>query len=221
VKIRSISYLDSFLDRALARRKKELTTLRFAVDRAPISERSALRRAAVALLYAHWEGFIREAGAAYVELVSRQELTFAQLASNFLALAVRGRIARAGHGPGEGYRKLVTFFREGLGQPAHLVPRGSVRAQSNLDSRVLYEILATLGLDDRPYRLKAKPIVDRLVKARNSIAHGDQTPVDDPVFGVLHSEILALLDVFRDQVSDAAATKRYLAEQTRLMLFMP
>jgi len=210
MRIRSRGQLDCFLDDQASWRKKELTTLKFAVETARPAEQGVMTRAGVALLYAHWEGFVKDAGTAYVQLVARQGLNYEHLAPPFLALAARGRIVEAGKSQrASAHSELVSFFLHGLREQAILHWRGSVRTRSNLDFGVLREILMSLGLDDRPYVLKARPVIDRLVRARNGIAHGVGVRVDSGDYHVLHSEIVALIDIFRDQISDAAVRRQY------------
>jgi hypothetical protein len=60
MKIRSVLELSEALDEASAWRKKELSTLRILIaTRGRAHEQAALRRAAVPILYAHWEGFAK------------------------------------------------------------------------------------------------------------------------------------------------------------------
>ena len=66
MRIRSLDELNRFLDNDLAWRKKELTTINFMVSRSREHERGILLRAAICVLYAHWEGFIRNAATSYI-----------------------------------------------------------------------------------------------------------------------------------------------------------
>src|SRR5216683_7302007 len=97
MKLRTIEQLSDALDQELAWRKKELSTIKVLVDEKNVakSRRLVLIRAGVALLYAHWEGFVREAGSMYLDFVSYQRLKYEQLSANFLALAVRGLLRSA------------------------------------------------------------------------------------------------------------------------------
>ena len=71
--------------------KKELFSLQamiFSPGLSP-SKKNALLRSAVAMIYAHWEGFINLCATSYVQYVAMQRLKHDELAPNFLALAIR------------------------------------------------------------------------------------------------------------------------------------
>jgi hypothetical protein len=74
MKIRSVSELVDFLDEDLAWRKRELTTFRFLMGRSRPHEREAVLRAAVCVLYAHWEGFVKNGATGYVNYVALKGL---------------------------------------------------------------------------------------------------------------------------------------------------
>lgn len=210
--IRSAGQLDWFLDQRLGWRKKELTGLKFAVDTTHMPHARVIRRAALALLYAHWEGFVKEAGTAYLEMVSRQRRPQGDLLPNFVAIARRDSIQRlAASNSVSHHAELIRSVREGDADLLKVPWRGVLRTRSNLKYDVLLEILATLGFDSGPYALMAKPVIDALVKRRNGIAHGEGLPVSIADYHHFHSGTITLLDTFRDQLSDAAGARDYLA----------
>lgn len=206
----SLGKLDAQFDRALAWRKKELTVLRFAVGGARDSERTIMCRAAIGLLYAHWEGFVREAGTAYVKFVARFNLDYSELAPNFLALACQRTIMNnTASGGFLGRLSLVNFFLTGLEGQAKIPWKNAISTRANLNSLALREVIATLGLSYKEFELDEKPVVDRLVKIRNSVAHGEGVSIDESDYEALHSRVLVLLDVLRDQLSAAALGEAY------------
>lgn len=212
--IRSAAQLDWLLDQRLSWRKKELTGLKFAVEITPENHAPVIRRAAVALLYAHWEGFVREAGSAYLELVARQRKTQGELADNFIALARRSSLKQlAASNRVSQHSAIINTIRHGDTDMMRIPWRGVVSTRGNLKFGVLRELLETLGLEERPYSIMAKPIIDALVNRRNGIAHGEGLPVSEGDYRHFHNGTISLLDTFRDQVSNAAAGKEYLVSE--------
>jgi len=190
-------------------RKKELTVLRKLVSTASPDRSSVLVRSLVAILYAHWEGFLRNTAKSYLEYVKARRLTYSELAPNFLAYALLPRVRPAiEQRKLEGMIEMIRLLRGEMSERSQFTTDG-VDAGSNLSSQVLHRMTTTLGLDYRPFESKAVLIDKRLVGNRNRIAHGDYLALS--VEGVLDlaTEILSLMERFRDEVENAVALSRY------------
>ena len=105
------------------------------------------------------------------------------------------------------YAKTAEFFISGLTERCNIPTE--IEMKSNLSSEVLREIIYMLGLDYRDYETKAKLIDETLLKNRNNIAHGKYLLMDDEEFIDLHRAIVDLIDLFSNQISNAAITKAY------------
>ena len=78
-KIRTVSQLSDKLSEEIAWRKKELIYIKSLIEKNRYkSVESTLIRSGTALLYAHWEGFIKNAATSYVEFVARQNLKYSE-----------------------------------------------------------------------------------------------------------------------------------------------
>lgn len=196
-------------------RKKELTALRWMVENGDLARdrRSAVIRGAIALLYAHWEGFIKAAGRLYLEFVHFQRLHYRSVSRNFVALGVRKLLSRASATEkANAHLDVVEFFQSRMDERCNLPYRDGIKTDSNLSSRVLREIVQVLGLDYSEFATKEKLLDDLLVHRRNTIAHGEylDTSVDD--YLDLHEQVLAMMERFRKQVDNAVAMKKYLSD---------
>ena len=211
MRIRSLDELDDFLDEDLSRRKRELTTLKFMLTgRLRSHERKLLLRAAVCMLYAHWEGFIKRAATAYVSFVAVKGLRYRDLSPNFLALGLRRDIVQAGQSNNPAsHIALTTKLFSGLCARAQIDWRNSIDTRSNLNSDTLHNIFSTLGLDDRGYLLERQRIDQKLVMKRNGIAHGELIEIDIDDYTELHDLVLKLAEQFRIDIGNAAATEDY------------
>jgi hypothetical protein len=210
--IRTVERLSDALAGELAWRKKELSSIKALVDDqgSKRSRRDALVRAGVALLYAHWEGFVREAGRKYLEFVALQRLKYKDLATNFIALSARHLLRSAQDTERVKLHLAVTnFFINELGKSSRVPFNEGVRTQSNLSSAVLREIVDTLGLDYSVYATKENLLDESLLRSRNSIAHGEYLPVTVDRYNELHEQVIDLMDVLRTQIDNAASTKLY------------
>lgn len=212
MKIRSQTELQDYLDGALAWRKRELTTIRFKIiNEGRVHEKAVLLRAALPLLYAHWEGFIKNVAVAYLEYVSRQQLLLRELQHNFVALAVRGTILSASASrKGGTHKKVVDSILENLDRAVALNADSAIDTESNLSSLVLRDIMEVVGLEfSADWQKKATLIDHQLLKSRNEIAHGERTQVDLQAYEQLHNFVIDSLEQFKLGLENAAALKSY------------
>lgn len=172
-----------------------------------------LLRSSVALLYAHWEGFIKNACSFYLSFLASRRLSFQQLRPELAALALRRRLREAGEAKKAAiHAELIKDIRERAAERARIPTSGdAVRTESNLSSRVLTEILTSLGCDAARYEIYADLIDDGLVNARNQIAHGDNSFIRRPEWQELSRQILWIMDDVATQLLNAAVEKTYYA----------
>jgi len=212
MRLRAVGQLELYLDRALAWRKKELTTLKFVVAASPPAYQPVMLRAALGLLYAHWEGYVKDSATAYVRHAAEQALELRHLAPHFLTMALQGRIRQL-----RSAERLVTqmpfveLMRGGLTEESRIPWSRIVKTRANLKAELFRDIVLGLGLDYKPFALKAKPVIDSLVDKRNSIVHGRGSPVAEAEYELLHNEIIKIVDGFTQQLEAAADARSYAA----------
>ena len=210
MRIRSLIQLIEFLNDDLAWRKRELTTVNFMLERSRQHQRGPLLRAAVCLLYAHWEGFVKTAATGYISFVATRGLRYRDLTSNFVALGLRPEIREAGQSNRPSvHTSMVERLLSDLSDNAELDWRNSVNTRSNLNADTLREVLALLGLNDVSYLSKGQLLNEKLLANRNRVAHGERVEIDPSDYDLLHNEIIQLVDWFSTDVQNAAATGQY------------
>ncbi|NEP09441.1 MAG: hypothetical protein F6K14_04225 [Symploca sp. SIO2C1] len=210
--IRTVEQLSDKLSDDLSWRKKELTEVKSLVESKNISEQRhrALIRSGVCILYSHWEGFVKFAANSYLEYVRLQRLTYRELSTNFLALAMKEKLkeAKDTNKPSI-YIPVCDFFLSELDQRCSL-PKDLISTASNLSSDILKEITDLLGIDFSHYSTKSVLIDTKLLKTRNTIAHGNYLIFDIEEYIELHKEVINMLDLFRNQIENAVIRKEYL-----------
>ena len=95
MKIRTTEELVDAIAAELSWRRKELTDIRYLVQQATgnRSRQDLMTRAGVALLYAHWEGFVKATAESYLQFVAMQRCKNSELARCMLALMIRTRLS--------------------------------------------------------------------------------------------------------------------------------
>ncbi len=177
-------------------------------------ERRSLLRASVALLYAHWEGFIKEGSLVYLEYVKWQRLTNRDLSKNFLALSARSKLRAIQQSDGiSAHLALAEFFLNEMSSRCDIPVM--IGTKANLSSIVLREIVLTLGLDFSEFSTKANLIDERLLDKRNTVAHGEYLLIEENDYEQLQEQVLWMLDRFRTQIENAIALKKFLSNPRR------
>jgi len=203
------------LDKDLAWRKQELVALRFTVETSPDAEQPIMIRAAIALVYAHWEGYVKGAGTRYLKYVAMRRLPYSDLADPFAALGLRREASKLVHArtPDErvqAYRDLVACQNAQSSLPADNV----IDTGSNLNFRRFERILDILGIESAVYSTREAMIDERLLKTRNSIAHGDFVEPDFDQYDEVHTAVLEMLSAVRDQIAEAVQNGTYRSSNT-------
>lgn len=213
--ILSIDDLQQKVDADLIWRKKELSNIRLVIleNENNLQMQPTFLRAGVAVLYAHWEGFIKKTGSYYLEFVSNQRKKSSELTDNFIGIKIKSLLKEAAKSNKvSSMNDITVYFLTKLNNRLRIPLKGVIDTQSNLSSSVLKEIIYILGLDNTPFeKEEEKETIDnKLVNRRNHIAHGETLEISMNDYFKLHTDVMILIEEFRNQVQNAAATSRFL-----------
>ncbi|MFI2563546.1 MAE_28990/MAE_18760 family HEPN-like nuclease [Paenarthrobacter sp. NPDC018779] len=210
-KIRTIEALEDAISEETAWRKHELTTARKLVQQSTGSTQTANLRSGVLLLYAHWEGWVKNVAQLYIRYVNTQHPTYSELSAAFLGNALKTKISSMEQASTPAvHNEFAKFIIEGFEGKARL-SEDLVQTQSNLSSKVLSDVIGRLGLPLRSeYSTRSKMIDEELVNRRNTIAHGQFMELRADDFLILHENVLSLLQLFTDDIKNAASTSAHL-----------
>lgn len=212
--VRTVEELADRLDEGMAWRRIELQALKAAVSDAekkspgsPLSR--ALARSGVTMLYAHWEGYVKDSCTAYVEFIAKRRLRCDELSDELLRTVLESLSRRAVIGDEEALLTLFDAVR-GPSAPRARIPKLTmVDTKSNLRFKVLCEILTQIGFSAEDFTTKDKLIDVSLCDRRNSIAHGreDYPPPGD--FAMLLNEVLDMMERVGDMIMAGARMRSY------------
>jgi len=209
--IRTTQDLSDRIAAELVWRRKELTDLRGLAqeNRGELRSRVVIR-SAVALLYAHWEGFVKKSSSYYLEYVSSNRLTYERLAPNFVALTLKAKFAELGSSEKvSAANAIAEFFCHGMNKQANVPFRNVVDTKSNLSSKVLEDIILALGLGGLDFSTRHHFIDSKLVSVRNHVAHGEFLEVSLDDYLETHDTVMSMLETYRNSIENAAVLRTF------------
>ncbi|SIT41699.1 conserved hypothetical protein [Paraburkholderia piptadeniae] len=209
--LRTVDLLLEHLDEDMAWRIKEVHQFKTAVEKASGKNVDAHIRAGIAMLYAHWEGFVKGAANAYVNYVSHRANQNRDLKPCFVALGMKTKLASANaSSKSEVVIDAVTYLLDELNRPIRLPRSEAIGGESNLSSLVFLNITGWIGIDSTPYSTRFPLIDATLLDNRNRIAHGEYLSVNAERFYELTGEVLEMLRWFKTDIENAAVQNSFL-----------
>jgi hypothetical protein len=209
-KIRTLAELQDCLDKNYSWRIKEIATLKIVAHGNSTLTQATVIRAGVPLVYAHWEGFIKQSSQDYLKFVASQRLNYDQLTSCFVVFGVKKHLSTI-----VGARKssinieAVDFFRSRLADRADLSLSNAIDAKSNLNSETFENIALSIGVSAKSYDAYYNLIDESLLSRRNGIAHGEYLDLTAESFRSLSDDVIKLLRMYKTDIENLASTAAY------------
>ncbi len=209
MKIRILGQLQTALDEDIAWRVKEIADMKLAAKRNDgLSERTLIR-AGIAILYAHWEGFVKSAAQAYINFVDSQGKTYGELQTCFAVLGISKQMTELVKAKKARVRiAAVDFIRQSSATPSKL-QKFNVDTKSNLKAEVFENIALSIGIGIQPYESRFKLMDESLLSRRNKIAHGEFVDLDADAWRDLADEVIFLMRSFKTDIENAASTSAF------------
>ncbi len=209
-RIRTVNQLQNSLDNDLSWRIKEIADLKSIVRTSKLMSQRTAVRAAIPLLYGHWEGFIKNSSTYYLEFVNGQRLAYKDLKSCFVVFGVKKKINDlVSSKKSELTIASLDFIRNELNERAKLKIDSAIRTEFNLSSKVFTNIAKSIGIDVSRYEARFNLIDESLLNRRNRIAHGEYLDIESEGFRDLADEILHLLRAFKADIQNAVTLENY------------
>jgi hypothetical protein len=210
MKIRTAEELQTRLDEDFAWRRKELSVILTNVKSSKPLQLNTNIRIGVVMLYAHWEGFIKNAAEYYLIFVASKKLTLNQLSNSLIAVSLKAKLKEFEEtNKNTIHTQLINFLLGDLNIRAQIPTENIIKTQSNLNSGILREILSIIDVDYSFYELKEKYIDSQLLRIRNSVAHGQDPEIDEDEFYELYTEITTLMTAIKGEITNNAILSNY------------
>lgn len=212
MKIKKLEKLQDLLDQDMAWRKKELIDIKLLIHS---TKNPTLCRLGIALLSAHFEGFIKQAANYYVVYVSSQNVKISDLRTNFAAIH-SGKVFEpcATSDKITVFQKAIDDFLSNYTtknfQVRYSPDSPIIKTEGNPSSTVVKNIVESIGLDFTPYETKANYIDADLLSNRHSVVHGNKVYINIDDFDNTFEVITGIMEQFSAQILSAAINKSYL-----------
>lgn len=190
-------------------RIREIADFKLATKAQTLTSRTFIR-AGVALVYAHWEGFIKASSQYYLSFVDNQGHIYKDLKTCFAVFGLKGRLALLSDSrKAKPNIEALDFVLTEMDKPAKLSMSSAIDTESNLTSTVFANIAASLDISISPYETKFNLIDESLVNRRNKVAHGEYLDLPATDFIVLADEVLQMMRRFKTDIENAASLQSY------------
>lgn len=207
--IRTLTQFQTAMDKELGWRIKEIGAFNVA-SRANSDQAKYFTRAGVALLYAHWEGFIKRSSEIYLEYVSSRNLKYRDLKSCFAVFGLKAKLSLLSESrKSKPNVDAFDFVLGGMDNVARINLSSAVNTESNLTSKVFENIALSIDIDTNAYDTKFNLIDESLVARRNSIAHGEYLSLSGREFSELVDDVLSLMRAYKTDLENAVSLESY------------
>lgn len=193
-------------------RESEIASMRMLLSSTAISEgqRNGLLRAAWAMLYAHYEGFCKEALTIFFDAISGSGVVCSDLPKPTKLYALAQQLMRLRQMENQNLLPAIVDFSSCHLEALPIFPE--VDTKSNLWPNVLIDLLVSADLN--PNKVKAhEQKLKTLVGRRNEIAHGKNNLISEVSYYLTFEEVV--YDVMYDialQIDSRLSMPPYSAE---------
>lgn len=217
MKVRSVERLQDIIDADLGWRRQEMTIFRSQVEKSESLVQRSLLRASVALLYAHWEGYIKNSIHAFRCYLAHQRPSYDILRPEVAAMAMRNRLDMlSSSNRSKVHTEVIIKIREESSSRATIsTSKDKVDTGSNLNYRRLEDLLTSIGCDCDRYAEHEDLIDAELLGARNGIVHGEDDYIRLSEWDDLRGIIFGIMIDISSQIMNSAQQKLYLLEGAR------
>ncbi len=221
MKVRCLIELNQAIEKDYAWRIIELSNYRSSLNSEKnVKAQKAKLRAGVALLYSHWEGFVKHICDLYYQYVRFQGLNLSELNDTFYAISLKNSLNTFKETKKlKLYKEFIKSIINGSENKAILSSSNPIKT-ANLSYDIFEDICILIGIEMTEFEVRYKRGFDRsirltidedLVNRRNCIAHGEYLPIDLNEFMKLYDIIVnGFLFNIKEIVMDSAQNKKYL-----------
>lgn len=210
MKLKTIHQLSASLNDDISWRHREIIELRMQAARKDNIAHKTILRAGVAILYSHWEGFIKSSSEMLLNYISNQKLKNEELSEVYVVQSFKSHLSNLAETKNAGVAiESLRFILGEMNKSSSINPKNYVNTESNLSSDVFDRIATSVGVDVQKY-LHLYPFIDEsIVHKRNFIAHGEFMDIDFDEYKRISDRVFDLIRSYKDDIENIAVSKSY------------
>lgn len=189
----TIDQFEDYIGDDLAWRKLEISQLFMILN--TVESKEIIGKSMILLLYAHWEGFIKNSSKCYLKYVSDKNIKIKDLTSNFEAIMLKQFARDCIDNDSKNLSRefaLINKQKKVMNTPFKVkvqldnpFDKEIIDTYNNLSSKVLASIIEMIGIKYNDAMKTRENFMDsNLVKNRNAIGHGSQVKREDSEDGL-------------------------------------
>lgn len=224
----TIDEFQNYLENDLAWRKLEISQLFMILN--TVETKEIIGKSMILLLYAHWEGFIKNSSKCYLKYVSDKNISIMKLTSNFEAIMLKKFAHECIDNDSKNLEKEFALINKEkkIQSSAFNVQvdlenpfdKDLIDTYNNLSSKVLSSIIQIIGIKyNDAMKTRENYMNSSLVYYRNTIGHGsqiynensdDESPTNFSKIVELKEFVVAMLDYFYEVLIKYVECEYYL-----------
>ena len=195
----TVENLSDELDRDLVWRVRELSALKLAIRNADANGTEPLLRALIAMMYAHWEGYVKFCATKYFQYITMRRFKFSELEPQIYINSFLSRIDSLFRSKESMSQKCVLvsdILASNEKRFSQLNP-SLIDTKSNLNSDVLRDICVVCAISYDGFKDETNFLDVILLKRRNAVAHGQAVDISIQEIDDLVARTMGLMRQFR------------------------
>lgn len=210
MKIKSIYQLSAALNDEITWRQREIIELRMQASKKENLAHKTILRAGVAVLYSHWEGFVKASSEILLNYISNQKIKNEELSDVYIVQSFKSHLSTLAETKNSGVAvESLRFIQNEMKNNSRINHKNYVNTESNLSSEVFDRIAKSIGIDVEKY-MHLYPFIDEsIVNKRNYIAHGEFMDVNFEEYKGISDRVFELIKSYKDDIENIAVSKSY------------
>lgn len=210
MKIKTIHQLSAALNDEITWRKREIIELRMQAARKGDVAHKTILRAGVAILYSHWEGFVKSSSEILLNYISNQKLKNDELSEVYIIQSFKSHLSTLSDTKSSiAAIESLRFILNEMKRSSNISHKNYVNTEANLSSEVFDRIAKSVGVDVQKY-MHLYPFIDEsIVNKRNYIAHGEFMDVSLEEYTRISDRVFDLIRSYKDDIENIAVLKSY------------